>query len=758
MQKPGIIFVVLVLAAALGCSRDPKVVRQKAFDRGQQYLAKHDYASARIEFMKAAQADASFAPAYYQLGIADQNLQDWNSAYQAYARAAELDPTNVDALLKKAGLEYAGRQWQMARGTAQKILDRDANNQQGLLLMGRIEFAQRNFDAAMQYFQKAAAAAPSSAEALDQIASTYLVTKRLDQAEVFYQKAIATDAKFYASYLNLAQLYGAEKKSDLQMETLNRAIRENPQAPTAYMMVAATYVRAGQKDKIEPLFASLRSASNNSAPALFAIASFYHANNDLDRAKSLLKEALGRDANYSEARNELIEIDLTQQNWDEADQLAQAILKSRPNDPQGRLYSARVLLGRGKAADAVKVLQSVVHDAPDMSAAYYSLGVAQAATGDLDAAIDSLSESLRRDPNQVMARLALSDLHLRKGNGNGALADAEAALAAAPQLPAAHLARANALILTGDIAGAQRELEGMADPAGNTATVQERLGFVLARQKRYPQAIDHLEKALSAQPDMALAMGDLMQIYQLQGRLPEGIARLEQQIQRVPNNSDFAEMLARAQVLNGNPAAAEQAWKSAIQKNAKAYSAYIGLANLYASQKRFADAIAEANAATSVRSDLATAYLLMGTFYEQSGSASQAQTAYQQALDRDSNSVMALNNLAWLTCEQGGNLDVALGLAQRAKARAPDDPHVSDTLGWIQYRKGLYGPATDSFQAAVHARPQTASFQYHLGLSLMKSGKSQEARTALQRALQLTLPPQDAEQARQALEQLAKAS
>ena len=83
----------------------------------------------------------------------------------------------------------------------------------------------------------------------------------------------------------------------------------------------------------------------------------------------------------------------------------------------------------------------------------------------------------------------------------------------------------------------------------------------------------------------------------------------------------------------------------------------------------------------------------------------QARTAYQQALDRDSNSVMALNNLAWLNCEHGGNLDVALGLAQRAKAQAPEDPHISDTLGWIQYRKGLFGPATDEFQAAVKMSP-----------------------------------------------------
>ena len=61
--------------------------------------------------------------------------------------------------------------------------------------------------------------------------------------------------------------------------------------------------------------------------------------------------------------------------------------------------------------------------------------------------------------------------------------------------------------------------------------------------------------------------------------------------------------------------------------------------------------------------------------------------------------IVAANNLAWLYAENGGNLDVALSLAQTASQQAPDDPKVNDTLGWIFYKKSLAGQAVAALQA-----------------------------------------------------------
>ena len=69
----------------------------------------------------------------------------------------------------------------------------------------------------------------------------------------------------------------------------------------------------------------------------------------------------------------------------------------------------------------------------------------------------------------------------------------------------------------------------------------------------------------------------------------------------------------------------------------------------------------------------------------------EAQSQYEHILATSPRSVVAANNLAWLSAERGGNLDVALGLAQTAAQQAPDEPKMNDTLGWIYYKKGLPG-------------------------------------------------------------------
>jgi len=104
-----------------------------------------------------------------------------------------------------------------------------------------------------------------------------------------------------------------------------------------------------------------------------------------------------------------------------------------------------------------------------------------------------------------------------------------------------------------------------------------------------------------------------------------------------------------------------------------------------------------------------------------------------------------------LYCEHGGNLDEALRLAQHAKQLKPDDPNISDTLGWINYRKGLYRTALPLVSDAATRFPSEGLFQYHLGMALLKSGQSTQADRALRKALGLQLASADAKEARRAL-------
>ena len=68
----------------------------------------------------------------------------------------------------------------------------------------------------------------------------------------------------------------------------------------------------------------------------------------------------------------------------------------------------------------------------------------------------------------------------------------------------------------------------------------------------------------------------------------------------------------------------------------------------------------------------------------------------------DGSAAIAANNLAWIyAVYQKGNIDEAVRLAQGVVQQAPNVAGFVDTLGWIYYKKGLYGAAVEQLQKAV---------------------------------------------------------
>ena len=120
----------------------------------------------------------------------------------------------------------------------------------------------------------------------------------------------------------------------------------------------------------------------------------------------------------------------------------------------------------------------------------------------------------------------------------------------------------------------------------------------------------------------------------------------------------------------------------------------------------------------------------------------QAQTAYQEALDLAPNDPLASNNLANVMLQLGGNLDVAMALAQTARRGMPDSPDATDTLGWVYYQKGAYQAAIDLFQEALklsgkQKAAEDPGIHYHLGLAYQKTNQPALARQHLEKVLKI---------------------
>jgi tetratricopeptide (TPR) repeat protein len=232
------------------------------------------------------------------------------------------------------------------------------------------------------------------------------------------------------------------------------------------------------------------------------------------------------------------------------------------------------------------------------------------------------------------------------------------------------------------------------------------------------------------------------------------LATIEKQLAQGEPGSELLVLAAQTYGVAGDAAKAEEMLRKAIAADSANFQAYGLLGRLYLSQRRLDEARAEFEAVARQQPRSVGAHTMVATILDYQNRKDEARKRYEQILAVDPEAPVAANNLAWMLAESGGNLDIALQLAQTATRKLPDNPDVSDTLGWIYYRKGLASHSIPAFQKSVEKNPKSATYRYHLGLAFAKVGDVKSARAELEEAAALAPDSEDGKAARQALESL----
>ena len=94
-----------------------------------------------------------------------------------------------------------------------------------------------------------------------------------------------------------------------------------------------------------------------------------------------------------------------------------------------------------------------------------------------------------------------------------------------------------------------------------------------------------------------------------------------------------------------------------------------------------------------------------------------------------------LNYLGYSWADQGIKLDRALEMIAKAVALEPNDGYITDSLGWVYFRMGLYDKALPYLEQAVELLPYDSIINDHLGDLYWQLGRKSEARFQWERAL-----------------------
>ena len=185
--------------------------------------------------------------------------------------------------------------------------------------------------------------------------------------------------------------------------------------------------------------------------------------------------------------------------------------------------------------DSVSLWTHTLASTSGNSVAQCNLGIALAARGRLDEAIQHFDRALLLKPDDVKADLNLGAAWARQGNLLEAVQHFERALQLEPDYPEAHCNLGNALAAQGRLDEAIQHYERALQLKPDDAEVHYNLGKALAAQGKLDEAVRHFERALQFKPDDALAHHNLGVALARQGKADEAIQHFERALQLKPD-------------------------------------------------------------------------------------------------------------------------------------------------------------------------------------------------------------------------------
>ena len=362
----------------------------------------------------------------------------------------------------------------------------------------------------------------------------------------------------------------------------------------------------------------------------------------------------------------------------------------------------------------------------------------------LDEVTTLLTDGIKVSPNEPALRLQLMDILLNRRQFKEALAIAQDAAAAAPNDLRVLDAIGRAQMEAGEVEQSISSFRRLAEADPRSPMPYLRLADIYRATQRLPAAESALRKALEVDPASAGALEALANLMLSTNRFPEAVefARaMQQQRPRAVGGYHFEASVHLSQKQVAAALATYQrgmAVKGHDPELARQYYLALLRSGRAAEARQFG-----ANWIKTNPNDLVFDYQLAVSSI-QSKDYEQAETRLQRIVQLQPEYPAALNNLAWVLASRGKPGGTAL--AQRALDLSPDKPEFMDTLAMALMIDKQPAKALELQKRVVALRPTEPAYRLSLARIAIEAGEKSLARAELDRLKSLGASyPQQAE-------------
>jgi tetratricopeptide (TPR) repeat protein len=672
------------------------------------------------------------AEPYYQISLAYFETGNHETSVAALRKALALNPKHAGAQLRLAALMTTSLDKKVladAENRLQELLAVPQKNAEAMDTLALTEWKLGRPEAAAKLLDEALMKFPE-----DLVSSIVLARIKLSQndpngAEGVLKKWVAGAAKSREAALALGRLYIQLDKPGQAESEFRRALRLDPKYAPALFSLALIEMKGNRSGEAEQTFKQLADQPDRDYQHLYGL--FLFQQGKKEQALAELRRLAKADPDDRGARTRVLIAYVLMDKVSEAEKLLATALERNSKDNEALLQRSELRLRSGDFAAAEKDLNQLLRFQPDSAQAHFQLAKVKRMQNLGRVERQELTAALNRDQNFLPARLALArSFNLAK--------EPKLALELMDQTPAAQKADLDVGIernwaLLG--IGTRKEAHEGIDRGLRVARAPELLvqdGLLRIKEKDYAGASDDANEALNRDAENTAAYRLLVESCVAQKQLPKAVGKIRELVSQRPNSALLRFELGQMLVTAGNRPEGRQSFEAAAALDAKYSAPKLALAELEATEKRWDAALRQLNAVMASDPRNVLALKMAADIEVAAGNHLAAIAHYRAWLDVDGSNVLALNNLAYLIALDSP--DEALKLAQQAVELAPDDAAVRDTMGWVYYRKGIYGSAVEQLRMSV-TKESTPQRQFHLAMAYLKVGDKDLGQQTLMTAL-----------------------
>ncbi|MEP6502283.1 MAG: tetratricopeptide repeat protein [Betaproteobacteria bacterium] len=576
--------VLALLLVAAGCGSKAERL-DASLRKAAAYVHEGQWDKASVETRNALQIDPRNARGRALGGQIAEGRGDYVRAWQSWSAAAELAPADLDTKLALARLRLLTGDNDGATRALADLLALQQGHVGARTLQAAAQ-ARRGETTAAIAALRALLADPRSASTAAGLLLAGLLARQGDSAGAVrtLDAALAHDPDSLALVVAGAQLAdGDAATADRAIELHRRATQLAPRELGVWRTWADFHARRHELDRAEAVWRACLAAAQEGEreAAALALVDFLRQQRGVAAAQAAALAAIaqqprtaplrrrladlyddeGREADARRTLLELVALDptapaafaarirLAERDFAAGDADAALAtlgdaLRAHPRDAAALLLRGRIMLARGRAADAVQDLRTALHDRPGAPEVAGLLAQAYRANGERSLARDALADAVRFKPDDPALRLLLAADMADSGEPANAERELDAAIRAAPRDARAYEAKARLALARNDAAGAEKAWRALL--AANPDDIGAWLSVAGMRQLRHDPkgALALFDDAEKADPQRLAIAAARAEWLARAGRTDASIAAYEALALRAPDDAAIANNLA----------------------------------------------------------------------------------------------------------------------------------------------------------------------------------------------------------------------